>query len=135
EVRPGEPVLFLPVQARNAALAYPRAFAGVRDIALVEPGPESGTLYGREADAAEVRRRLAGLDRVWVVADRDLLAGRWSPTGPVERAKLAVLAQEFMPAEESADGDAGVRLYVRRVAVSALPDLLPVPGPPRPARR
>ncbi|MFF0381912.1 hypothetical protein [Streptomyces sp. NPDC004286] len=135
EVRPGEPVLFLPTQARNAALTYPRAFTGVRDVALDEPGPESGTLYGREADAAELRRRLAGLDRVWVVADRDLLAGRWSPSGPAERAKMAVLAQEFLPAEESAEGYAGVRLYVRRVALSALPGLAPVPGSPRPAPR
>ncbi|MFC9157762.1 hypothetical protein ACFTT0_22595 [Streptomyces bauhiniae] len=135
EVKPGQPVLFLPTQARNAALAYPDAFAGVRDIALDEPGPEAGTLYGREADAAELRRRLSGLDRVWVVADRDLLAGRWSPAGPAERAKMAVLAQEFMPAEESADGDASVRLYVRRVALSALPGLAPVPVPQRPARR
>ncbi|MFD4788444.1 hypothetical protein ACFWN1_15580 [Streptomyces sp. NPDC058459] len=135
EVRPGEPVLFLPAQARNAALTYPRAFAGVRDIALTEPGPESGTLYGREADAAGVRRRLAGLERVWVVADRELLAGHWSPADPAERAKTAVLARDFLPAEEVSDGTAGVRLYVRRVALSALPDLVPVPGPPRPAHR
>ncbi|MET7615214.1 hypothetical protein ABZX97_29520, partial [Streptomyces seoulensis] len=135
EVRPGQPVLFLPTQARNAALAYPGAFAGVRDIALDEPGPESGTLYGREADAAELRRRLSGLDRVWVVADRDLLAGRWSPSGPAERAKMAVLAEEFLPAGESADGDASVRLYVRRVALNALPGPAPVPVPQRPARR
>ncbi|MET7676423.1 hypothetical protein ABZX94_16640, partial [Streptomyces seoulensis] len=122
-------------QARNAALAYPGAFAGVRDVALDEPGPESGTLYGREADAAELRRRLSGLDRVWVVADRDLLAGRWSPSGPAERAKMAVLAEEFLPAGESADGDASVRLYVRRVALNALPGPAPVPVPQRPARR
>ncbi|MEU6814750.1 glycosyltransferase family 39 protein [Streptomyces sp. NPDC046860] len=134
-VRAGEPVLFLPVQARNAALAYPRAFAGVRDVALDEPGPGSGTLYGREADAAEMKRRLAGLDRVWVVADRALLAGRWSPAGAAERAKLAVLTEEFMPAEEASEGDAGVRLYVRRVAVSAEPGPVPVPVPPRPGPR
>ncbi|MFG2885401.1 glycosyltransferase family 39 protein, partial [Streptomyces sp. NPDC048297] len=105
-LRPGDPVLFLPGQTRNAALAYPEAFRGVRDLGLAVPAPESGTLYGREADAATLRGRTARLDRVWVVADPAVLTGRRPPRSPAERAELALLAEEFMPAREFAGPDA-----------------------------
>ncbi|MEU1703788.1 glycosyltransferase family 39 protein [Streptomyces sp. NPDC005706] len=134
KLRPGDPVLFLPAQTRNAALTYPGAFHGARDLALAESAAESGTLYGREAGPLGLRHRMARLERVWVVADRDVLAGRWTPGSPVERTKSAVLAREFTPAEESVQGEVAVRLYVRR----ALPGLTgapqPPPAPPRPAR-
>ncbi|MFE1315365.1 glycosyltransferase family 39 protein [Streptomyces sp. NPDC058755] len=132
EVGDGDSVLFLPAQTRNAALAYPGAFRGVRDVALAESGAGSGSLYGREVGVESLLRRVAGLDRVWVVADRDLLAGRWRPRSPVERAKLAVLAEQFVPGEESVQGDVTVRLYVRRSVVSG--SSRPLPVPPRPAR-
>ncbi|MEU1406506.1 glycosyltransferase family 39 protein [Streptomyces sp. NPDC005728] len=132
EVRAGDSVLFLPAQTRNAALTYPGAFRGARDVALAEPGAGSGSLYGREVGAEALRRRVARLDRVWVVADRDLLSGRWRPGSSTERAKLAVLARHFVPGEESVQGDVTVRLYVRRSAVSG--SSRPLPGPPRPAR-
>ncbi|MFJ9869596.1 glycosyltransferase family 39 protein [Streptomyces sp. NPDC101165] len=132
DVRDGDSVLFMPAQTRNAALAYPGAFRGVRDVALAESGAGSGSLYGREVGAETLLRRVAGLDRVWVVADRDLLAGRWRPGSPVERAKLAVLAEQFVPGEESVQGDVTVRLYVRRPVVSG--SSRPLPAPPRPAR-
>ncbi|GGS47955.1 glycosyltransferase family 39 protein [Streptomyces cinerochromogenes] len=127
---PGDPVLYLPVQMRNVALTYPGAFRGTRDVALAAGAGESGTLYGREAGVAEVRRRLAGVDRVWVVADRRVLAGRWAPRNAVERAKAAVLRQEFVVRGEAVRGGVTVRLYVR--PVSAPP--APPPPPPRPER-
>ncbi|MFG2359482.1 glycosyltransferase family 39 protein [Streptomyces sp. NPDC048521] len=114
ELAPGDPVLFLPAQTRNAALTYPGAFRGTRDVALVEGAAASGTLYGREAGPGELRRRLARLDRVWVVADQALLAGRWTPRNPTERAKLAVLDQQFAGREEVVRDGVTVRLYARR---------------------
>ncbi|MGW3356629.1 glycosyltransferase family 39 protein [Streptomyces bungoensis] len=133
EVGPGEAVLFLPERMRNVALAYPGAFRGVRDVALAEPGDRSGTLYGREAGAEVLRRRVAGLGRVWVVGDPALLDGRRRPAGPAERVELDVLAQGFAPRGESARGGATVRLYVRRARVSRSP--APRAVPPRPGRR
>ncbi|MFG3011399.1 hypothetical protein ACGFZB_13245 [Streptomyces cinerochromogenes] len=127
ELGPGDPVLYLPVQMRNVALTYPGAFRGTRDVALVAGAGESGTLYGREAGAGEVRRRLAGVDRVWVVADRRVLAGSWVPRDPVERAKAAVLRQEFVARSEEVRGGVTVRLYVRPVSAP--------PAPPPPPRR
>ncbi len=128
---PGDPVLFLPAALRNVALTYPGAFRGTRDVLLVAGAAESGTLYGREAGAAEARRRLAGLSRVWVVADGRLLAGRRAPRDPVERVKAAVLWREFTGREQAVRGGTVVRLYVRPVS----PRRLPPSAPPRPERR
>ncbi|ARP74107.1 lipoprotein [Streptomyces sp. MUSC 125] len=130
ELSPGDPVLFLPAHTRNVALTYPGAFRGVRDVALVEGARASGTLYGREVGPGELRRRLAGLDRVWVVADLDLVTGRWIPGSRTERAKLAVLNQEFWEREDTARNGVTVRLYVRRVSERPAP----VPMLPRPGR-
>ncbi|WP_225822989.1 glycosyltransferase family 39 protein [Streptomyces naphthomycinicus] len=127
---PGDAVLFLPASLRNVALTYPRAFRGTVDVALVTGAAESGTLYGREAGAAELRRRLARLDRVWVVADRRVLAGRAAPADPVERAKAAVLWQQFTGRETTVRGGAAVRLYVRPVSGRTGPPT----APPRPVR-
>ena len=121
-------MLFLPASTRNVALTYPGAFRGIRDVALVAGAAGSGTLYGSEAGPAEVRRRLARVDRVWVVADRKLLAGRWVPRDPVERVKADVLGREFIGQDEAVRGGATVRLYVRPVS----PLLAPPPPPPRP---
>ncbi|MFI0231434.1 hypothetical protein [Streptomyces sp. NPDC017086] len=148
EVGAGQAVVFVPAALRNAALTYPRPFRGTRDVLLVTGAAESGTLYGREAGVAEARRRLAGLERVWVVGDRRLLGGAWVPHDPVERAKAAVLWQQFTARRETVRGWITVRLYVRPVSApppsaplpSSPPRSVPVPSvpppsaPPRPAR-
>ncbi|MGW4567511.1 hypothetical protein ACWEN3_35710 [Streptomyces sp. NPDC004561] len=129
-MRDGDTVLYLPSYTRNTALAYPGAFRGVRDVALAQAADVSGTLYGTETAPAELLRRLAGADRVWVVADRAVLAGRWTPRNPVERVKLAVLRQRFAIGGEAVRGRAVVRLYVRPATAGTGPP----PPRPRPAR-
>ncbi|MEU1100876.1 glycosyltransferase family 39 protein [Streptomyces tibetensis] len=114
QMRPGDPVLFLPSVGRLAALAYPMGFRRTRDIALRESAPRSGTLWGREATPGELRRRLASVDRVWVVAEAHVLNPRWSPADPVERTKLAVLRKEFTVREEHTRDGVVLRLHVRR---------------------
>ncbi|MDQ1028830.1 mannosyltransferase [Streptomyces umbrinus] len=111
---PGDPVLFLPSLGRRSALAYPKGFQGTRDIALEEPAPVSGTLYGRETGPDELRRRLAGLDRVWVVAEPYALKSAWFPSEPTERVKLTVVGEEFVPRAEFVRKGSILRLYVRR---------------------
>jgi len=116
ELRPGDPVLFLPSIVRRSALAYPKGFRGVRDIALRVPGPTSGTLYGLETGPAELRRRLARLDHVWVVAEPFATRPTWYPGSPTERVKLAVVDEEFVPRQEVVRKGVTLRLYVRREA-------------------
>ncbi|MER5829760.1 glycosyltransferase family 39 protein [Streptomyces sp. NPDC002130] len=114
QVRPGDPVLFVPSVGRLAALAYPKGFRRARDIALRESAPRSGTLWGREATPGELRRRLASVDRVWVVAEAHVLSPRRPPADPVERTKLAVLREEFTVREEHTQDGVVLRLHVRR---------------------
>jgi mannosyltransferase len=132
ELRPGDPVLFLPAQARSTALAYPAGFRGTRDVALARPAAESGTLYGREVGERTLRGRLAGLGRVWVVAERRVLDARRYPGDPAERAKLSVVEEEFVLHEESVRDAVALRLYVRR-PVSPARTPVPPAVPPRPA--
>ncbi|MER6557933.1 glycosyltransferase family 39 protein [Streptomyces sp. NPDC001027] len=114
EVRPGDPVLFLPALGRRAALAYPEGFRGARDLALKAPGARSGTLYGREVGPRELQRRLAAVDRLWVVAEPWALRSRWFPGDPTERLKLVAVEERFTPRWEGERSGVTLRLYVRR---------------------
>lgn len=134
QLRPGDPVLFLPSIGRRSALAYPEGFRGARDVALGQSGARSGTLYGREVGPAELRRRLAAVDRVWVVAEPYALRS-WNPREPAERVKLAVVGREFVPAEpgqKAVHEGVTLRLHVRRPPTRspASPS-----APPRPSSR
>lgn len=131
-LRPGEPVLYLPALARRSALAYPAGFARARDVGLLESGAASGTLYGREVDAVELGRRLAGADRLWVVAEPYALRSRRPLPDPADRAKLALLEREFTVVDAGTEPGpvrkgAILRLYVRRPRIVAPP---PAPAEP-----
>ncbi|MEU6257680.1 glycosyltransferase family 39 protein [Streptomyces sp. NPDC047043] len=129
EIRPGDPVLFVPSVWRLAALTYPKGFRKGRDIALGESGPRSGTLSGRETTPRRLKRELAGVDRVWVVAQSGVLRSR--PVNPTERVKLAVVEGQFVPQQKYVSGRVALQLYVRRASTN--PPRTPTP-PPRPAR-
>lgn len=128
-IRRGDPVLFVPSIGRRAAVAYPEGFRRARDIALREPGPGSGTLYGRETGPEELRRRLAAVDRVWVLAEPYTLRSDWLPRNPSERAKITLVREDFEPSAEYVRGGVTLRLYERRPTT-----VLPLTGPPRRAR-
>ncbi|MFI1353461.1 glycosyltransferase family 39 protein [Streptomyces sp. NPDC020898] len=127
ELRPGDPVLFLPSIGRRSALAYPKGFRGTRDVALGASARASGTLYGVEVGPDALRRRLAGLDQVWLVAEPYALRTSWSPGSPTERVKRAAVEEEFEPRREFKGSGVTLRLYERRPSTP--------PGPPRPGRR
>jgi mannosyltransferase len=135
ELRPGDAVLYLPGHARATALAYPAGFSGTRDVALAAGAPASGTLYGTEVDPKVLRRRLAALDRVWVVADRRVLETPGRPRNAVDRLKLAVVSEQFRLCEESVRNRVLLRLYIRGTPVTG-PAVAPAAVSPsrRPAR-
>ncbi|MGW3025932.1 glycosyltransferase family 39 protein [Streptomyces sp. NPDC001221] len=112
-VRPGEAVLFLPSLERRSALAYPAGFRGIRDVALDVPAAEDGTLYGREVGPRELRRRLGGLGYVWVIGEQYALRPSWTPRNATDRAKLAVVREEFVTRAEYVHRGVTLRLYVR----------------------
>jgi len=113
ELRPGDPVLFLPSLGRRAALAYPKGFRGVRDVALAESARASGTLYGIEIGPAALRRQLAGLDHVWLIAEPYALSPSWHPETPTDRLKRAVVDEEFVQRREYEGSGVKLRLYER----------------------
>ncbi|MFJ9627487.1 hypothetical protein ACIRU8_07295 [Streptomyces sp. NPDC101175] len=141
ELRPGDPVLFLPSFWRVTELAYPGPFGGARDLALAESGARSGTLSGREVAPAELAARLAGVDRVWIVAQSNLLPSRWVPGDPVDRVKLTVVDGEFARRRQYVSGRVKLALYIRRMPpqdmAAAAPGrgVTPLPAPPSPAPR
>ncbi|SMF09051.1 glycosyltransferase family 39 protein [Streptomyces sp. Amel2xC10] len=135
ELRPGDALVFLPSIGRRAALSHPEGFRGVRDIALRVPAPASGTLYGREAGARELRRRLLALDRLWVLAEPYALRSPWYPRNPTERVKLTVVSEEFVPYEprrEFVRDGVTLRLYTRRPALARAVTRSEAPRPGRP---
>ncbi|WP_053161411.1 glycosyltransferase family 39 protein [Streptomyces caatingaensis] len=92
--RPGDAVLFLPHHERRTALIYPRDFTGLRDLTLRRTAAASGTLYGEETGASELRRRIGRLPpgtRVWAVWDTTTVGGRWFRAQRAEYAKSRVL--------------------------------------------
>ncbi|MER7173352.1 glycosyltransferase family 39 protein [Streptomyces mesophilus] len=114
ELGPGDPVLFLPSGARRHALTYPAGFEGTKDLALQMPPAASGTLYGKETDAIELRRRLARVDRVWVLTERRAADPSWNPASATETTKLSVINEQFVLRGEFPERSGVLRMYVRR---------------------
>ncbi|MFC7310510.1 glycosyltransferase family 39 protein [Streptomyces monticola] len=114
ELGHGDPVLFLPSIGRRTALAYPEEFRGVKDVALARTGAASGTLYGEEVGAGELRRRLAGLDHVWLLAEPYAVRDAWNPATAAERTKFTVVSEEFLLRDEFPTRSGVLRHYVRR---------------------
>ncbi|MGK5628939.1 glycosyltransferase family 39 protein [Streptomyces sp. URMC 123] len=115
ETRPGDAIVFVPSYQRRVALAYPDAFAGRRDIALAGPVDPSGTLTGREVPAPELAARLAGLDRVWVVAVPGVEGRPWFRQSRTEQAKLALIRGGFDEVSRAAARSGEVVLHERVV--------------------
>jgi mannosyltransferase len=119
DIRPGDPVLYLPSTWRLAALTYPDGFRRARDVALAESAARSGTLSGRETTPQRLRRELAGLGRIWVVADSRILNSQRQPASPLDRLKLAVVEEQFTARQQFVSGRVTLRLYVRGAAIAA----------------
>ncbi|UIX33702.1 glycosyltransferase family 39 protein [Streptomyces sp. GQFP] len=113
ELRPGDPVLFLPSLGRRSALAYPKGFRGIRDVALAKSARTSGTLYGIEVGPAALRRQLARLNQVWLVAEPYALSPTWHPETQTDRLKRAVVQEQFTPTREFRGSGVTLRLYKR----------------------
>jgi mannosyltransferase len=110
--RPGDAVLFVPAARRDTALVSPGAFEGLADVALARSPLESATLKGEEADPARIRAALRGQRRVLLVTDAVRVAK--PPSAERDRAKAAVLREEFTVVEDRQLRGRRVTLYERR---------------------
>lgn len=115
--RPGDAVLFLPLHERRISLAYPEAFTGLRDLTLKRSPAASGTLYGQEVGAGELRSRLRALSpgiRVWVVADTTTVGTPWFRAQRAESAKTRELDALYREESTVFVRGGAVSLYLRR---------------------
>lgn len=111
EAKPGDAVLFLASTRRKVAVAYPEAFTGLLDVALAKSPASSGTLYGTELPALQLRDSVGKSERVWLIDEEDSDQRRVFRE-PGERAKQEVLADQFhRQATERLHG-ASVHLYL-----------------------
>ncbi|MFI1965961.1 glycosyltransferase family 39 protein [Streptomyces pathocidini] len=115
--KPGDALLFVPSAQRRIALAYPRAFTGRRDLALERPVAASGTLDGREVPPRELRARLAGTERVWVVAEPGVVNRAWFRRNRREQSKLAALHADFTTFSTAQSRSGTITLLVRGTRV------------------
>jgi mannosyltransferase len=114
--RPGDVVVYLPGGRRAVGEAYPRSFAGVRDIAVARSATEAADLTGTEVSAATLRRRFETLapQRTWLVAfSRYVLCGRTQNLSPMNQAKMAMLGQWFQRRDCRQVHGMTVELYAR----------------------
>jgi mannosyltransferase len=65
--RPGDAVLYQPPWWRQIAAAYPYGFARLRDISLAKTPEQAGDFTGVQLPLRQVRSRLSGVRRVWLV--------------------------------------------------------------------
>ncbi|MFE1770610.1 hypothetical protein [Streptomyces sp. NPDC059008] len=113
--RPGDGVVFLPDQRRDAALVTPGAFRGLDDVALAESPVASGTLYGVEAAPERIRAAMLAHRRIVVVSDADDKSAGSAPFPPSPRdlVKRAVLDRHFTATGVAETGGRRVTVYER----------------------
>jgi mannosyltransferase len=63
----GDTVLYMPPWWRQIAAAYPYGFVDLRDISLEKTPNQEGNFTGVQFSANEIRERLQGVRRVWLV--------------------------------------------------------------------
>lgn len=91
---PGDGLLFIPLRLRIAKEAFPADFRGLEDLALAQNAVTSGTLYGVELPASQIRARILAAKRMIVVANDPPLD---QPPDRIEQevVKRETIAQHF----------------------------------------
>jgi len=92
--RPGDALLFPHLNDHGFEAAYPAGYRSLRDVGLGQTPVQSATLFGTNAPASVIRRRLTTTTRLWVIETSSeaghvpLLTGlgfhpadRWTVTG------------------------------------------------------
>ncbi|MFJ5899319.1 hypothetical protein ACIQFZ_28490 [Streptomyces sp. NPDC093064] len=107
----GSAVLFIPSARRDTKSVSPSAFAGLRDIALVESPEKSGTLKGVEASPDHIRAAMLAQQRILLVTDATQVAR--PVTAERDKMKTAVLKTYFTPVADEQVRGRRVTVYQR----------------------
>ncbi|MFJ9850573.1 hypothetical protein [Streptomyces sp. NPDC101150] len=113
--RPGDGIVFVPDQRRDAALVTPSAFRGLDDVALVQSPFASGTLYGIEAAPTRIRAAMLAHKRIVLVTDGagSGTSGSSASSSRRDLVKRTVLARHFTPTASADTGGRRVTVYER----------------------
>jgi mannosyltransferase len=89
--KPGDAVLYIPMQAHALSEAYPAPFRRLRDLALARSPRASATLNGILVSPAVLRKRFTGVRRVWIVAEES--GGHIpAPSDALERTEMSLVS-------------------------------------------
>ncbi|MEV7394139.1 glycosyltransferase family 39 protein [Streptomyces sp. NPDC091215] len=110
--RTGNAVLFVPAARRDTESVSPDAFAGLRDIALMESPERSGTLKGVETAPDRIRAAMLAERRILLVTDVPRVAR--PVTAARDRVKTQVLREYFTPVADEQIRGRRVTVYERR---------------------
>jgi mannosyltransferase len=108
----GSAVLFIPSDRRDTKSVSPDAFAGLRDIALLESPEKSGTLRGVEASPDRIRAAMLAQQRILLVTDASRVAK--PATAERDRTKTSVLRKYFTAVADEQVRGRRVTVYERR---------------------
>lgn len=108
----GNAVLFIPSARRDTRLVSPRAFTGLRDIALTEEPISSGTLNGIEAEPSKIRTEILAQQRILLITDATGVAK--PAKSPQDRMKMVLLRKYFVPVDDEQVRGRRVTAYQRR---------------------
>ncbi|MFK4145644.1 hypothetical protein [Streptomyces sp. NPDC004065] len=107
----GSAVLFVPSARRDTKSVSPKAFAGLRDIALAESPEGSGTLKGVEASPDRIRAAMLAQQRILLVTDAAQVAKPVSADR--DKAKISVLKKYFTAVSDKQVRGRRVTVYER----------------------
>lgn len=110
QARPGDGVLFFDSLFRMVELTYPQDFRNVRDIALGESPPASGTFLGIDVPYPTARARILSYDRIWAIG----LPPNLRHLGPVSLDELGLLRRHFSRVATHVFTGVDVTLWLRR---------------------
>lgn len=109
--QPGDGVFYLDSISRWAALAYPRAYTRLDDVALAVGGTpaDQENVRGLDTTNVTILRRLKALARVWVIRDRSI--GKQDPK--VRTRVTLVRSAGFAPVATYTFKGARITLWIR----------------------
>ncbi|MFJ3826093.1 glycosyltransferase family 39 protein [Streptomyces nodosus] len=107
----GSAMIFIPSARRDTKSVSPNAFAGLRDIALVESPERSGTLKGVEASPDRICAAMLAQQRILLVTDATQVAK--PVTAERDKMKIAVLKKYFTPVADEQVRGRRVTVYQR----------------------
>lgn len=110
--RPGDAIIYFPINDRIVSMPYPGPWRKLRDVALAQTPIASNTLYGVDVTPAQLPNRLAGVTRVWVVTSSEVNYFTTGRATPLDLAERAFLSNMHIIAQWR-DGDTELVLYAR----------------------